>query len=104
MAIQDDWTVDYVAKTVTHTAGTTVYTVNALYSYLMDLFDELGQMDDSVPMSAQTPTEYSLINGWDFGAEATDIQFLSGGNLQHILAYQYSKQFSNEKFISEPAV
>jgi hypothetical protein len=30
----------------------------------MDTFDELTQMDDTIPMSAQTPTEYTLINGW----------------------------------------
>lgn len=79
MAIQDDWTINYGAKTITHSAGTTIYTVNALYSWLMDLFDELAQMDDAVPMSAQTPTAYLLINGWTFGAAATDIQFLKGG-------------------------
>ena len=78
MAIQDDWTVDYGAKTIAHSAGTTIYTVNAFYSWLMDLFDEIAQMDDPVPMSAQTPTDYSLINGWVFGA-AIDIQFLKGG-------------------------
>jgi hypothetical protein len=56
MAIQDDWTIDYGAKTIAHTSGTTVYTVNAMYSWLQDTFDELGQLDDDVPMSAQTPT------------------------------------------------
>jgi hypothetical protein len=32
-------------------------TVNELYSALQDLFDELSQMDDGTPMSAQTPSE-----------------------------------------------
>lgn len=79
MAIQDDFTINYSAKTISHTAGTTVYTVNALYSYLMDTFDELDQLDDTVPMSASTPSEYSFINGWTFGSPATDINFLKGG-------------------------
>ena len=35
-------------------------TVNALYSALQDLFDELPQMDDGIPISAQTPTEYTI--------------------------------------------
>ena len=35
-------------------------TVNKLYSALQNLFDELTQMDDGVPMSAQTPTEYTI--------------------------------------------
>jgi hypothetical protein len=64
MAIGDDFTVDYTDKKVTHTSGTTVYTVNALYSWLMDTFDELVQMDDQVPMSAQTPSAYTFVNGW----------------------------------------
>lgn len=64
MAIADDFTIDYVNKRLYHSSGTTVYTVNALYTYLMNTFDELEQMDDTVPMSAQTPTDYTLINGW----------------------------------------
>ena len=35
-------------------------TVNELYSALQDLFDESMQMDDGIPMSAQTPVEYTL--------------------------------------------
>lgn len=80
MAIQDDFTLDYTAKTISHTSGTTRYTVNALYSWLMDLFDDAGQMDDQVPMSAQTPTEYSLVNGWAFGSD-TDLGYLYGGSI-----------------------
>lgn len=79
MPIADDWTINYTAKTITHTSGTTVYTVNAFYSWLMDLFDDANQMDDPVPMSASTPSEYSFINGWTFGAEATDTQYLKSG-------------------------
>ncbi|KKQ26056.1 MAG: hypothetical protein US40_C0004G0091 [Candidatus Roizmanbacteria bacterium GW2011_GWC2_37_13] len=64
MPISSDFTIDYVNKRVYHSSGTTIYTVNELYSYLMDTFDELTQMDDTIPMSAQTPTEYTLINAW----------------------------------------
>lgn len=35
-------------------------TVNALYSALQDFFDEQSQMDDGIPMSAQTPVEYTI--------------------------------------------
>jgi hypothetical protein len=82
MAIQDDFTIDYVNRTIKHTSGTTVYSVNALYSWLQDTFDELAQMDDPVPMSAQTPTDYSLINGWFMDNAST--KFLSGGAIQTI--------------------
>lgn len=77
--ISDDWSINYSAKTITHSSGTTVYTVQAFYSWLQDTFDELDQLDDPVPMSAQTPTEYSLINGWDFGVAATDVRYLKTG-------------------------
>lgn len=80
MAIYDDFAVDYINKIVSHDSGTTVYTVNAFYSWLMDDFDELGQMDDDVPMSAQTPTSYTMINGWYLQNTAT--QFLEGGAIQ----------------------
>ena len=77
MAISDDWTIDYDLKTITHTTGTTVYTVLSLYSWLMDVFDDASQMDDDVAMSAQTPTEFSLINGWSI--PDASFPFLKGG-------------------------
>lgn len=80
MAIQDDFSLNYSTKKISHTSGTTRYTVNELYSWLMDLFDDSGQMDDTVPMSAQTPTEYTLINGWTFNADS-DVGYLYGGSI-----------------------
>ena len=77
MAITNDFTLDYAAKTITHTSGTTIYSVNDLYSWLMDLFDDPDQMDDDVPISAQTPVEYSFINGWSM--PDASYQFLTGG-------------------------
>lgn len=78
--IGDDFTIDYVNKRVYHFNGTTIYTVNELYSYLMDTFDDLAQMDDSIPMSAQTPTEYTLINAWFM--DDTSFKFLKTGAVQ----------------------
>lgn len=80
MAIQDDWTIDYVNKRLTHTSGLTVYSVNALYTYIMDDIDEIVQMDDLVPMSAQTPTEYTMINGWFIDDES--VKYLLGGAIK----------------------
>lgn len=81
MAIGDDITINYTTKSIYRSASpsSTVYTMNQLYSYLQDTFDELAQMDDDVPMSAQTPTEYSLINEWHIRLEL--IPFLKGGGL-----------------------
>lgn len=59
-------------------------TVNALYSALQDLFDELNQMDDGVPMSAQTPKAYTIgivdpgdSDPWYIDQESTE--YLTGG-------------------------
>lgn len=82
MAIADDVSFDTVNKIVSRDSSpsATVYSVNALYSYIMDYFDELGLMDDTVPMSAQTPTSYTMINGWYIQEALT--QFLDGGAIQ----------------------
>ena len=61
--------------------------INDLYSALQDLFDELTQMDDGVPMSAQTPTEYTIgiIDAGDkdpWFIDRTSVQYLYGGALK----------------------
>ncbi len=42
----------------------TVYTAKELYTYLMSVFDDQAQMDNKIPMSAQTPNAFTMINGW----------------------------------------
>ena len=82
MAIADDVSFDTINKIVSRSGSpsATVYSVNALYSYIMDYFDELSLMDDTVPMSAQTPTSYTMVSGWYIQEELT--QFLDGGAIQ----------------------
>ena len=82
MAIGTDVSIDTINKVVRRASGasSTVYSANALYSYLMDYFDELVQMDDQVPMSAQTPTSYTMINGWYLQEDLT--KYLQGGAIQ----------------------
>jgi hypothetical protein len=75
-----DWQYDEDTKKLRHNTGTTRVSVNALYSALMDLADDAGFMDSSVPMSAQTPVEYTLINGWEFNSDA-DLGWLFGGSI-----------------------
>lgn len=82
MPISSDFTLDYTNRRITHSSGSTRYSVNALYSWLADLIDDAGQMDDTVPMSAQTPVEYSLINGW-FMDDAS-FGYLFGGSIQTV--------------------
>lgn len=82
MAIADDVSIDYANEIVSRATGasSTVYSVNALYSYLQDTFDELTQMDDETPMSAQTPTSYTMTFGWYIQEELT--KYLTGGAIQ----------------------
>ena len=86
MAIQDDFTIDYVDRKITYTTAfvddrpPNIFTVNELYSFLQDEFDEPAQMDDPVPMSAQTPTQYTLINKWFIDDES--MKALYGGSIQ----------------------
>jgi len=79
------WDIDYTAKRVyrdTAVQLTTTDTVLALYSALQDLFDEPDQMDDPVPMSAQTPTAFTWINQWFCDDEST--QYLTGGAMSTV--------------------
>lgn len=84
MAIGDDFALDLVNKRVHHYNGTTVYMVRQLYSWIQDQIDEQGLMDDTVPMSAQTPTEYTMINGWflDIGEGSKAYHYLKEGAIK----------------------
>jgi hypothetical protein len=68
-------------------SATGTRSVNELYSALQDLFDELTQLDDGSPMSAQTPTEYTIgiidtgdKNPWFI--DRTTVEHLYGGALK----------------------
>ena len=80
MAIIEDFSINNVSRVVTHISGTTVYTVNQLYSFIQDTFDEISNMSFTVPMSAQTPTEYTLINSWFIPNDT--FKYLKGGAIQ----------------------
>jgi hypothetical protein len=56
-------------------------TVRELYSALMDLFDEANQMNEGIPMSAQTPTEYTLGR---IEAVDTDSWFIDNETTKHL--------------------
>ena len=76
------YTADAARKQIKWTGSATgTRTANQLYSALQDLFDELANMDDGIPMSAQTPTEYTI------GAiDASDDTpwFIDDETIQHI--------------------
>ena len=86
------WTIDYGAKTVTNNdsgtgtnlphdaSGTYQGTVLAFFQWLAAEFASTGQMDDTYPMTSDTPTVYKWINGWAFG-HADDYKYLTGGDV-----------------------
>lgn len=80
MAFFDDFTVDYTNKIIRHTSGTTIYPGVTMYSEIQDLWDALNQMDDTVPISAQTPTQFTLLNGW-FMTDA-DLEYINAASIQ----------------------
>ena len=80
MAIGADFSIDFINRRITHDSGTTTYTVLELYSHLQGEFDELTALDDPVPMTAQTPTEFTLVNSWFIDDES--MHFLSGGAIR----------------------
>lgn len=79
MAIADDFTIDYVTQRIYHSSGTTVYSINELYTHLTLQFDDDLQMDDLPPMSAQTPTAFTMENGWFI--DEISLRFLNAGSL-----------------------
>jgi hypothetical protein len=81
MAIGDDFTINYGAKTVTHTGGTTVYTALAFFQWLANTFAASAQMDDDYAFVSDTPTVFRWVNGWNMGNE-TSYQFLKGGSIE----------------------
>ena len=89
--LSGDFTIYYLSETrqkrIVYTGSGTTYTVNQLYSALQDLFDELTQLDDGVPMSAQTPTEYTIgvIDSGDndpWFIDHTTVEYLTGGAIK----------------------
>jgi len=82
------WKLDYEERILFRDktiSATTTDTVLTLYSDLQDLFDQPQNMDDPVPMTAQTPTEFT-IGGTDaerpWFMSPPDAKYLSGGAIQ----------------------
>jgi len=77
MPVSADFSLDTTNQIIKHTSGTTVYTTRQLYSQIQDWMDNAAYMDFTPPMSAQTPTDYQVINGWylDEGC----VEWLNGG-------------------------
>lgn len=89
-----DWTINYVAKTVTNNDSGTgnnvpavfgdntyVGTTLAFFQWLATEFAASAQMDDSYPIQSDTPTVFKWLNTWAFG-HADDTKYLEGGSFE----------------------
>jgi len=68
---------NYSTKVITVDATATL---RAIYSDIQENFDDSGQMDDLIPLRADTPTLFTLINGWTFSSGS--IQYITSAALQ----------------------
>lgn len=85
MAISADVLINYTDKIIygesSFLNGTTFYTVNEFYTYILDIFDESSQMDDPVPFSQGTNVlTYIIANNWYVQQELT--KRLKGASLE----------------------
>lgn len=69
MPVSSDILIDYTNKRIyqehAYVASTdTVYSAQQLYTHLMNTFDDQAQMDNPIPISAQTPNAFTMTNGW----------------------------------------
>ena len=79
----NDFLVDPTNKRISHVpSSSTIFPVNALYSYVQSYFGEVEQLTYSVAMSAQTPTEYTFTDGWFI--DETSLKFVNGGAVKTI--------------------
>lgn len=83
MAIQNDFTIYPKTKVIRHTSGTTTYTAVAFYSWLMTTFDEPGYLTYQTPIKFNTPTSFTMTNGWflDNGDGSEILKFIYGGGI-----------------------
>jgi hypothetical protein len=97
MALSADLGIDYTNRRIyaTGTMGSQFYTVVDLYSYLMDTFDDPNQLDDPAPMTAETPFDYTMRNGWYI--EQSLIKNLKGGTIKTV---GYNAQIQVVKWVS----
>lgn len=79
--IADDFKINFERKKISYIGKRKkIYSANELYSFLQDIFDEPKNMKYDIPITAQSKTEYSLINGWTIDEES--LKHLKGGSLR----------------------
>jgi hypothetical protein len=75
--IKKDFTIDFEKKKIAFVSKRKkIYSVNELYSFLMDLFDQPEMMKYDIPIMAKSGGEFELINGWAIDKES--FKYLKG--------------------------
>uniref|UniRef100_A0A6M3LE00 Putative structural protein n=1 Tax=viral metagenome TaxID=1070528 RepID=A0A6M3LE00_9ZZZZ len=79
MAIGTDILIDYTNRRIYQNtpASAPTYSTQELYTYLMGVFDDQAQMDNTIPLSAQTPNAFTMTNGWFIDDET--VKWFKGG-------------------------
>ncbi len=68
----------YLSKT--KKASDISFSVNDLYSLLMDTFDEPEYLMFDIPIEAKSKTEFKMINGWKLDKDL--LKHLKGGTIK----------------------
>lgn len=89
------WSIDYTGKTITNldsgignklpiNSGTTTY-VDYIVEWFKWIANDASSGDTiqyEYPINSITPTQYELINGWNFGDNDNDNKYLYGGSIE----------------------
>lgn len=68
--IEKDFKIDFENKKISCKERGSVYTINELYSLIMDLSDEPKNMKYDIPIEAVGKGKFKLINGWTINEKA----------------------------------
>lgn len=75
--IKNDFKIDFEKKKIVYIGkGKKIFSVNELYSFLQDIFDEPENMRYEIPMKAITKDKFELINGWTIDEEG--LKYING--------------------------
>lgn len=79
--IKKDFIIDLEKKLIYHSklGSTTIYSVQKLYAYLQDMFDEPENMKFEIPIQAVSKTKFILKNGWKI--EKKSFKYLKNGTI-----------------------
>lgn len=79
-SVATDWTFNSGTGAIAHASGTTRYSVQDLYSWHQDYYDDSATVDDNPLMHGTTPTIFEIINSGTI--TSSDLEDLYGGSIE----------------------